>query len=126
MNKLEMLIQSAEGHYDSSNNIYYYHLSCSLLNIYKGRCSLFITNNKTNIKQVLKIKHDRAIMEGNLKVKNSFFKALPYQLFSKNEKPAKIEIEISNSLNVNKDGVLLIDRELTSKIMTFKFIIPFK
>ena len=73
MNKLEMLIQSVEARYDNKPEIYYYNLSCSLLNIYKGRCNLFVVSNKTNLKQELIIKHDRAIMEGNLIVSNDLF-----------------------------------------------------
>ena len=74
-----MLIQSIDAHYDSLNKIFCYNLSCSLLNIYKGRCNLFITNEFTNVKEEMYIKHDRAIMEGNLKVNNNFFECLPLQ-----------------------------------------------
>ena len=65
MNKLEMQIQSIDVRYDSNPNIMYYNLSCSLLNVYKGRCDLFLVNSNTNLKQELLIKHNRAIMEGN-------------------------------------------------------------
>ena len=45
MNKLEMQIQSIDVRYNSNPNIMYYNLSCSLLNIYKGRCDLFLVNS---------------------------------------------------------------------------------
>ena len=124
MNKLEMLIQSAEARYDSFSDVFCYNFSCSLLNIYKGRCDLLVTNEQTNIKEELLIKRDRAIMEGNIKVSNTFFESLPTQLANKSEKPAKIEIIINNNLNVNPDGVLLIEKEINCKINDFQFFIP--
>ena len=90
MNKLEMLIQSVEARYDQNPEILYYSLSCSLLNIYKGRCELFLVNNAANIKQELKIKHDRAIMEGNLIAETTFFQNFHNFFSTKYEKPGKI------------------------------------
>ena len=124
MNKLEMLIQSAEGQYDSNSEIFCYYLSCSLLNIYKGRCNLFITNKNANIKEEILIKHDRAIMEGNLRVESNFFNSLPIQFSNKSDKPAKIEIYIQNKLNINPQGVLFIDEEVKTKILSYQIFIP--
>ena len=124
MNKLEMQIQSAEARYDSFSGIYCYNFSCSLLNIYKGRCDLLVTNEQANIKEELLIKRDRAIMEGNIKVSNRFFDSLPIQLSNNSDKPAKIEIIINNNLNVNLDGILLIDKEIRCEINNFQFFIP--
>ena len=42
-----------------------------------------IANEDTNIKEEILIKHDRAIMEGNIKVNNAFFNSLPWQLGNK-------------------------------------------
>ncbi len=119
-----MLIQSAEAQYESNNKIFCYHLSCSLLNIYKGRCNLFITNSDTNIKEEILIKHDRAIMEGNLRFENVFFSTLPLQFSNKSDRPAKIEIHIQDKLNVNAQGVLFIDKEVKTRILSYQIFIP--
>ena len=124
MYKLEMLIQTAEAQYESNSEIYCFHLSCSLLNIYKGRCNLFISNKDTNIKEEILIKHDRAIMEGNLRFDNEFFNALPIQFSNKSDKPAKIEIYIQDKLNVNAQGILFIDKEVKTKILSYQIFIP--
>jgi hypothetical protein len=124
MNKLEMLIQTAEAQYESNSNIYCYHLSCSLLNIYKGRCKLFITNKDTNIREEILIKHDRAIMEGNLRLDNEFFNSLPIQFSNKSDKPAKVELYIEDKLNVSAQGVLFIDQEVKTKILSYQIFIP--
>ncbi len=123
MNKLEMLVQTVDAHYDSFTETFCYHFSCSLLNIYKGRCDLFVTNENTIIREEIIIKHDRARMEGNLKVKNNFFKSLPIQLSNKSDKPAKIEITIDNNLNVSPEGILFIDKEVRAKILNYKFFV---
>ena len=120
-----MLIQSADARYESTLiDGFYYNLSCSLLNIYKGRCNLIVANQNTNINDEILIKHDRAIMEGNIKVNNSFFNSLSKQLGNKTEKPAKITITINDKLNVNQDGVLFIEKEIRSRINEFQFFIP--
>tara|TARA_B100002052_G_scaffold291843_1_gene312512 strand:+ start:1044 stop:1424 length:381 start_codon:yes stop_codon:yes gene_type:complete len=124
MNKLEMLIQTAEAQYESNSKIYCYHLSCSLLNIYKGRCKLFITNKDTNIREEILIKHDRAIMEGNLRLDNEFFNSLPIQFSNKSDKPAKVELYIEDKLNVSAQGVLFIDQEVKTKILSYQIFIP--
>ena len=68
-----MQIQSIDVRYDNKSRIFYYNLSCSLLNIYKVRCDLFLVDTNTNLKQELIIKHNRAIMEGNLIATDHFF-----------------------------------------------------
>ena len=124
MNKLEMQIQSVDARYDSLSKIFYYNFSCSLLNIYKGRCDILVTNENTEIKEEILIKHDRAIMEANLKVDTDFFTSLPNQFANKIDKPAKIEMIINNNLNINSDGILFIDKEIRSTINNYNFFIP--
>ena len=125
MNKLEMQIQSIDVRYIHNPNVMFYNLSCSLLNIYKGRCNLFIVNNKTNLKQELTIKHDRAIMEGNIIVGNDiFYKNFNILFNNKFERPGKIEIFISDFLKINNQGILQIENEIKTEIINFKFYLP--
>ena len=124
MNKLEMQIQSIDFRYDSDPNIFYYNLSCSLLNIYKGRCNLFLVNSNANLKQELLIKHNRAIMEGNLIASDHFFQKF-HTLFSmKFDKPGRIELNISEELKINNQGVLEIKNEIITAINDYKIYLP--
>ncbi len=125
MHQLDMLIQSVDVIYESflSDN-YYYNLSCSLLNVYKGRCNLIVANNETKIKQELTIKHDRAIMEGNIIVGKTFFKSLSKHFSIKSDRPAKILLSIDKKLNINQDGILFVDREIKTSILNFQFFLP--
>ena len=124
MQKLEMLIKTVDAHYDSSYSIYCYYLSCSLLNIARGRCNLMIADENSDIENTITIQYQRAIMSGSIKVNNSFFKSIPNQFSNKSERPARIELTINKTLNINKNGILFLDKEMTSKIDEYKFYIP--
>ena len=124
MQKLEMLIKTVDAHYDSSYSIYCYYLSCSLLNIARGRCNLMIVDENSKIENTITIQYQRAIMSGSIKVNNSFFKNIPNQFSNKNDRPARIELTINKTLNINKNGILFLNKEMTTTIDEYKFYIP--
>ena len=124
MQKLEMLIKTVDAHYDSKHQIQCYYLSCSLLNIARGTCNLMLLNENSNFKNEITIKYERAVMSGSIALNDSYFNSLQNQLSLKNERPAKIELIINDKLNINKNGILYLEKELTSKILEYKFFIP--
>ena len=124
VNKLEMQIQSVDVRYDNDPNIMYYNLSCSLLNVYKGRCDLFLVNSNTNLKQELLIKHNRAIMEGNLIAEDHFFEKFHTFFSMKFDKPGKIDLNISENLKINNQGILEIKNEIITVINNYKIYLP--
>ena len=124
MQKLEMLIKTVDAHYDSSYSIYCYYLSCSLLNIARGRCNLMIGDENSDIENTITIQYQRAIMSGSIKVNNSFFKSIPNQFSNKSDRPARVELTINKTLNINKNGILFLNKEMTSTIDEYKFYIP--
>ena len=124
MQKLEMLIKTADAHYDSKHQIQCYYLSCSLLNIARGTCNLILAREKSNFKNKITIKYERAVMSGSIVLEDVYFNSLQSQLSLKNERPAKIELIINDKLNINKNGILYLEKELTSRILEYKFFIP--
>ena len=124
INKLEMQIQSIDVRYDNNLNIMYYNLSCSLLNVYKGRCDLFLVNSNTDLKQELLIKHNRAIMEGNLIAKDYFFEKFHTLFPMKFDKPGRIELFIAQDLEINNQGILVINSEIITEIKNYKIYLP--
>ena len=119
-----MQIQSVDIRFECKPNIIYYNLSCSLLNVYKGRCDLFLVNSYANLKQELLIKHNRAIMEGNLIAEDHFFEKF-HTLFSmKFDKPGKIELHIDKNLKINNQGILEIEDEIITAINDYKIYLP--
>ena len=124
MQKLEMLIKTVDAHYDSKHQIQCYYLSCSLLNIARGTCNLMIVNEKNNFKNKITIKYERAVMSGSIVVNDDYFNSLQSQFSLKNERPARLELIINDELNINKNGVLFLQKELTSEIIEYKFFVP--
>ena len=124
MQKLEMLIKTVDAHYDSIHQIQCYYLSCSLLNIARGTCNMMIVSEDSDFKNKITIKFERAIMSGSIQVTNDFFNSLQTQLSVRNERPARLELVINDKLNINKNGILYLEQELTSDIVEYKFFIP--
>ncbi len=124
MQILEMLIKTVDAHYDSKHQIQCYYLSCSLLNIARGTCNLMIVNEKNNFKNKITIKYERAVMSGSIVVNDDYFNSLQSHFSLKNERPARLELIIKDKLNINKNGVLFLQKELTSEIIEYKFFIP--
>ena len=124
MQKLEMLIKTVDAHYDSLHQIQCFYLSCSLLNIARGTCNMMIVSEDSDFKNKITIKFERAIMSGSIQVTNNFFNSLQNQLSIKNERPARLELVINDKLNINKNGILFLEQELTSDIIEYKFFIP--
>ena len=119
-----MLIKTVDAHYDSKHQIQCIYLSCSLLNIARGTCNLMIVNEKSNFQNKITIKYERAVMSGSIKVNNDYFNTLQNQLSLKNERPARLELLIYDKLNINKNGILFLEKELISDILEYKFFIP--
>ena len=124
MQILEMLIKTIDAHYDSKHQIQCMYLSCSLLNIARGTCNLMIANEKSNFQNKITIKYERAVMSGSIRIKDDYFNTLQKQLSIKNERPARLELTINDKLNINKNGILFLQRELISEILEYKFFIP--
>ena len=124
MQKLEMLIKTVDAHYDSKHQIQCFYLSCSLLNIARGTCNLMITNEKSNFQNKITIKYERPVMSGSIKVEDDYFNTLNKQLSIKNERPARLELTINDKLNINRNGILFLEKELISEILEYKFFIP--
>ena len=124
MQKLEMLIKTVDAHYDSVHQIQCFYLSCSLVNIARGTCNLMIANEKSNFQNKITIKYERAVMSGSIRVKDNYFDILQSQLTIKNERPARLELTINDKLNINKNGILFLEKELISEILEYKFFIP--
>ena len=83
-----------------------------------------IVNEKSNFQNKITIKYERAVMSGSIRVNDNYFNALQNQLSIKNERPARLELIINDKLNINKNGILFLEKELISEILEYKFFIP--
>ena len=124
MQKLEMLIKSIDAHYDNDHGKFFYFMSCSLLNIARGRCDLIIGDEDTDLTNLITIQSKRAVMSGSINVKNNLLNIIPTQFSNKNERPSKIELIINKKLLINKNGILFVEKEIVTEISNYKFFIP--
>ena len=85
---------------------------------------MIIVNETKNFINKITIQYERAVMSGTIQVENSFFKSLQNQLAIKSERPARLELLINEKLNINKNGILFLDKELISNIKEYRFFIP--
>jgi|TARA_B110001450_G_scaffold94600_1_gene89727 hypothetical protein len=85
---------------------------------------MMIVNEESDFTNKITIQIERAIMSGSIKVKNNFFNVLQQQFSNKVERPARLELVINDKLSINKNGILFLEKELTSKILEYKFYIP--
>ena len=85
---------------------------------------MMVVGEASNFKNKITIKFERAIMSGSIQVTNNFFNSLQTQLSVKNDRPARLELIINDKLNINKNGILFLEQELTSDIIEYKFYIP--
>lgn len=83
-----------------------------------------IVNETSHFTNKITIQFERAVMSGSIKVKDSFFRNFQYQFSNKNERPARLELVIKDKLDINKNGILFLDKELTSEILEYKFNMP--
>ena len=85
---------------------------------------MMIVNEESDFTNKITIQIERAIMSGSIKVKNNFFNVLQQQFSNKVERPARLELVINDKLNINKNGILFLEKELTSEILEYKFYMP--
>jgi hypothetical protein len=85
---------------------------------------MMIVNEESDFTNKITIQIERAIMSGSIKVKNNFFNVLQQQFSNNVERPARLELVINDKLSINKNGILFLEKELTSKILEYKFYIP--
>lgn len=85
---------------------------------------MMVVDECSNFQDKITIKYERAIMSGSIRVNNDYFNSLQYKLANKIERPARLELTISDKLNINKNGILFLEKELVTKINEYKFYIP--
>ena len=126
---IQMSLQTAELNLDHVENKKQLHLSCSLVNIARGKCNLSIyedNNKKSRITGKLHISAERAIMSGFIKLTKIEFNELIKSLSLPYVRPISIILDLTESLPVSIEGILRIDKNKDFKISNFSTIFPLK
>ena len=104
-------------------------LSCGLMNIGRGICSVTIKPSNSTVPKhsgSLDIEINRPYMRANIELGlDSFLKTSEFLLRS-SVRPATLVLLLDKSLSVNIKGDLLINKETSRKINDISWILPLK
>ena len=129
INSIQMSLHTSELILNHTKNHKELQISCSLVNIARGKCNLSIyeeSNKKTRITGKLHISAKRAIMSGFIKLTKIEFNELIKSLSLPYVRPISIIIDLTESLPVSIEGILRIDKNKDFKISNFSTIFPLK
>ena len=104
-------------------------LSCGLMNIGRGICSVNINPSTSLIpihRGLLNIEINRPFMKANINLGLELFLKTRDLLLRTSVRPVTLVLLLDQSLRVNIKGDLLINRETTRKINDISWILPLK
>ncbi len=104
-------------------------LSCGLMNIGRGICSVTIIPSAGNVplhRGSLDIEINRPYMKANIELSLDSFLKTSELLLRSSVRPATLVLLLNKSLSVNIKGDLLINKETSRKINDISWILPLK
>ena len=104
-------------------------LSCGLMNIGRGTCSVRIVPRKqqfSNAEGWLNIEINRPFMRADIKLNQKAFLKVSKLLFKVTSRPVTLIILLDHPLSVNSKGDLLINKETRRFIKDFSWILPIR
>ena len=104
-------------------------LSCGLMNIGRGICSVTIKphfSSAINHRGFLEIEINRPYMTANIELCKEYFQKTRELISRISVRPATLVILLDKSLRVNLKGDLLINKETSREIKDISWILPLK
>ena len=100
------------------------HLSCGLINIARGNCSVLLRPESNDIKGEIFISSERPVMNAELSVPPILFDQVQTSLKNNVGRPLQLIILLDRGLMVDNQGVLTIDDSISAKIKDLSWILP--
>ena len=126
---IHMSVQTAELNLIGFDVEEQLNLSCGLMNIGRGTCSVSIIPNERqfgNAEGWLNIEINRPFMKADIKLNEKAFFKVSKQLFKVTSRPVTLIILLDHPLSVNSKGDLLINRETKRLIKDISWILPIR
>ena len=101
-------------------------LSCDLVNIAKGNCTVILRPISSSISGFIDIFVDRPIMKAEINVTPLLFDQVHNSFNIDTSRNIKLYIVIEDNLDINNEGVLIIDKPLKSKIIDLTWTMPLR
>ena len=126
---IHMSVQTADLNMIGFNCVETITLSCGLMNIGRGICSVTIKPSSNLVpkhKGSLDIEINRPYMRANIDLASESYAKTKELLLRTSVRPATLVILLDKSLKVNLKGDLLIKKETSRKIKDISWILPLK
>ena len=102
-------------------------LSCSLMNIARGKCLLEVTGEETPSSiGTIHIELDRPVMHAAAKIPQNLMDQMIRALSRNSPRPISITLKVDSQLTVSIDGELRIEKEQTIDIIDISVTLPLK
>ena len=101
-------------------------LSCDLVNIAKGNCTVILRPISSSISGFIDIFIDRPIMKAEINVTPLLFDQVHNSFNIDTSRNIKLYIVIEDNLDINNEGVLIIDKPINSKIVDLTWTMPLR
>jgi hypothetical protein len=102
------------------------HLSCGLVNIARGNCSVVMKPDTNNINGEILISSERPVMNANLSVPPVLFDQVQSALKNNVDRPLQLILLLNKYLQVDNHGVLTIRDSIKAKIEDISWILPIR
>ena len=128
INIIEMLVVKAEYKYEFASSLEEINISCTLLNIARGRCEVKILKclEKTLHKKLF-ISSKKAIMRADIELSAEHFKNIYNTIFkyrNQTSKKIKISLLMDKAVATSSSGILNLEKDLETKLKDIHFNIP--
>ena len=126
---IHMSVQTAELNLIGFDVEEQLNLSCGLMNIGRGTCSVSIIPGKYQIGNPegwLNIEINRPFMRAEIKLNEKAFSKVATLLFKGTSRPVTLIILLDHPLSVNSKGDLLINKETRRFIKDISWILPIR
>ena len=100
------------------------HLSCGLINIARGNCTIIMRPDTNEVNGGILISSDRPIMNADLSVPPILFDQVQNSLKNNVGRPLQIILLLDKYLHVDNQGILSIDDDIKANIKDMSWILP--
>jgi len=102
------------------------HLSCGLVNIARGNCTILMRPEANKVKGEILISSERPVMNADLSVPPVLFDQVQNSLKNNVGRPLQLVLLMDKYLEVDNQGILNINEDIKANINDMSWILPLR
>jgi len=102
------------------------HLSCGLVNIARGNCTILMRPEANKVKGEILISSERPVMNADLSVPPVLFDQVQNSLKNNVGRPLQLVLLMDKYLEVDNQGILTINEDIKANINDMSWILPLR